>query len=103
MPGEKALRIDKLLWYLRLAKSRTLAQGLIDAGRVRVNGARVMKAGQMVAVGALVVINAPAGLRAIRLTAIPTRRGPPDEARGRYEDLTPPSANTRDDEAHDVA
>lgn len=103
MPGSDALRIDKLLWHLRLAKSRTLAQGLVDAGRVRVNGARVMKPGQMVAIGALVVVNAPAGLRAIRLTAIPARRGPPDEARGCYDDLTAPGTAMAEGDAHDVA
>lgn len=103
MKGEGALRIDKLLWHLRLAKSRTLAQGLVDAGRVRVNGARVMKAGQSVTVGALVVINAPAGLRAIRLTAIPLRRGPADEARACYDDLTPPRDANGTDDACDMA
>ena len=38
------MRIDKLLWYLRLAKTRSIAQRLVAEGHIRRNGARVDRA-----------------------------------------------------------
>ncbi|HEX5257841.1 MAG TPA: S4 domain-containing protein, partial [Sphingomicrobium sp.] len=35
------VRIDRYLFFIRLAKSRTLAQGIIDEGYVRIDGRRV--------------------------------------------------------------
>jgi ribosome-associated heat shock protein Hsp15 len=34
-------RIDKWLFFTRMAKSRSLAQGHIQSGHVRINGERV--------------------------------------------------------------
>jgi ribosome-associated heat shock protein Hsp15 len=41
-------RIDKLVWMLRLAKTRTLAQELIDKGAVKVNEDVVQKSSKTV-------------------------------------------------------
>jgi ribosome-associated heat shock protein Hsp15 len=40
------LRIDKLLWFLRLARTRALAQDWAQAGHIRLNGRRVERAHQ---------------------------------------------------------
>ncbi|NUS99641.1 MAG: RNA-binding S4 domain-containing protein, partial [Sphingomonas sp.] len=37
------MRLDLYLHRIRLVKSRTLAQGLIDTGYVRIDGKRVEK------------------------------------------------------------
>ena len=37
------MRLDRYLFFIRLVKSRTLAQGLIEAGHVRLDGKRVAK------------------------------------------------------------
>lgn len=37
------MRLDKWLWAVRIAKSRSLAQKLCEGGHVRVNGATVRK------------------------------------------------------------
>ncbi|MEZ5843267.1 MAG: S4 domain-containing protein [Hyphomicrobiaceae bacterium] len=84
-------RIDKWLWYVRLVKSRTLASGLVAAGKVRINKVRVAKASAMVVAGDVVTVVANARLRVLRVLAAGTRRGPADEARTLYEDLSPPS------------
>ena len=36
-------RLDQWLWFARITKSRTLAQALIERGKVRVNKERVVK------------------------------------------------------------
>lgn len=84
-------RIDKWLWYVRLVKSRTLASGLVAAGKVRINKVRVAKASATVVAGDVVTVAANARLRVLRVLAAGTRRGPADEARTLYEDLSPPS------------
>lgn len=81
------MRIDKLLWQLRLTKTRGLAQALVGAGHVRRNGARVMRASQDVAEGDTLTIPLPGGVRVIELIALPVRRGPAAEAQACYRTL----------------
>jgi ribosome-associated heat shock protein Hsp15 len=81
------VRIDKLLWYLRLAKTRTLAQAMAEEGHVRLNGRRVERAHQKVSIGDVLTLPLPGGVRVIELIALPTRRGPAPEAQGCYRAL----------------
>lgn len=81
------LRIDKLLWHLRLSKSRSQAQALIAAGHVRLNGKRVEKSSADVKADDIITIPVGDGAKAIRLISLPLRRGPPCEARACYEEI----------------
>ncbi|MCC6480752.1 MAG: RNA-binding S4 domain-containing protein [Sphingomonadaceae bacterium] len=81
------MRIDKLLWHLRLSKSRSLAQTLIAEGHVRLNGSRVEKPSIEVKVGDIVTLPRGQGALAIRLLSIPPRRGPAPEARACYSEI----------------
>lgn len=81
------MRLDKLLWFLRLAKTRSVAQAMAEQGHIRLNGRRVERSHQRVAVGDILVIPLPAGVRVIELLAIPVRRGPAPEARSCYRTL----------------
>jgi ribosome-associated heat shock protein Hsp15 len=81
------VRIDKLLWHLRLVKTRGLAQTLIAAGHVRRNGARVLRASQDIAVGDTLTVPLPGGVRVIEVAALPLRRGPAAEAQACYRAL----------------
>ena len=83
------MRIDKLLWQLRLTKTRGLAQALVNEGHVRRNGARVLRASQDVAAGDTLTVPLPGGVKVIELVALPTRRGPAAEAQGCYRALDP--------------
>ena len=71
------MRIDKLLWHLRLAKTRGVAQSLVATGHVRRNGQRVLRASVDVVVGDTLTLPLPNGVRVIELIALPVRRGPP--------------------------
>ncbi|WP_295528824.1 S4 domain-containing protein [Novosphingobium sp. Chol11] len=81
------MRIDKLLWYLRLAASRTSAQAWVTEGHIRLNGRRIERASVAVRPGDVVVLPMRSGVRVIRLVALPTRRGPAAEAQDCYRVL----------------
>lgn len=81
------MRIDKLLWYLRLAGTRGGAQALVSAGHIRRNGRRVERAAQDVAAGDVLVIPLAGGVRVIEIVALPHRRGPASEAQACYRPL----------------
>jgi ribosome-associated heat shock protein Hsp15 len=85
-----SLRLDKLLWFLRLTKSRSLAQSIIVTGAVRIDGERQTCPHKPVSVGQTITLVVNNHVRVIRITAIPTRRGPASEAQSCYCDLTSP-------------
>ena len=68
-------------------KSRTLAQGLVETGHVRIDGKRVVKPSEEVRAGATLALPLRGEVRVLRVLALPTRRGPPAEARACYQEL----------------
>lgn len=84
------LRIDRLLWFLRLAPSRSRAQAWVLDGHIRVSGQRVIKAAHAVRAGDVLTLPlahpAAHSVRVIELLTLPHRRGPPDEASACYRD-----------------
>jgi ribosome-associated heat shock protein Hsp15 len=81
------VRIDRFLFFIRLAKSRTIAQGLIEEGHVRIDGKRVAKPSEDVRAGSIVALPLRDQVRILKVLALPDRRGPPAEARACYEEL----------------
>ena len=81
------MRIDRFLFFIRLLKSRTQAQDLIDQGYVRIDGRRVEKTSEQVAVGSVIAFPLRDQIRVIRVLTLPLRRGPAPEARACYEEL----------------
>ena len=84
---EEGVRLDRYLFFIRLLKSRTLAQGLIEAGHVRVDGKRVAKTSEEVRAGSVIALPLHGKVRVLRVIALPARRGPATEARSCYEEL----------------
>ena len=81
------MRIDKLLWFLRLARSRPLAQAMAADGHIRLNGRRVDRAHQKVAVGDVLTVPLANSVRVIELLALPVQRGPAPQAQSCYRVL----------------
>lgn len=81
------MRIDRYLHCIRAVKSRTLAQGLIETGHVRIDGQRVLKASESVRVGSVIAFPLHGRIRILKVLALPSRRGPAPEARTFYEEL----------------
>ena len=88
------MRIDRFLHCIRLVKSRTLAQALIDTGHVRVDGKRVEKTSEPVRVGSTIALPLHDKVRVLRVLALPARRGPATEARACYEEVGVDEAST---------
>jgi ribosome-associated heat shock protein Hsp15 len=93
MSGEERQRIDKWLFFARVVKSRSLAAKLVQAGRVRVNRDKVEQAAHGVKPGDVLTITLDRRVLVYRVAACGTRRGPADEARRLYEDVSPPPAD----------
>jgi len=87
------LRIDKLLWFLRLAPTRTVAHDWVAEGHFRLNGRRIEKPSAAVAAGDILTVPARSGVRVIELISIPGRRGPAPEAIACYRTLDERAAN----------
>ncbi len=90
-----SLRLDKWLWQARFVKSRALASKLIEGGGMRVNGTRIAKPAYNVGAGDVLTFAIGERVMVARILALGVRRGPAPEARGLYEDLSPP-APTKD-------
>ena len=85
-------RIDKWLFFTRMAKSRSIAQDLIRSNHVRVNGERVSQPSLQVKTGDRVELTLERRDVVLIVKAGGERRGPFEEARLLYEDLSPPPA-----------
>ena len=85
------MRLDKFLWFARIAKTRSAAQTLAEHGRLRLNGRVIDRSHAAVAVGDVLSFAAHGQVRVLRIEALPLRRGPPAEARALYKELPEPS------------
>jgi ribosome-associated heat shock protein Hsp15 len=82
-------RLDKWLYFARLAKSRTLAADLILGGKVRVNRTRAGKPSHLLRPGEVVTIALHGRVLVLKVLAPGRRRGPAAEARSLYEVVAP--------------
>lgn len=87
------MRIDKLLWFLRFAASRSLAHDWVLDGHVRLNGRRVERASAAIKPGDILTLPLPRRVTVIEILALPARRGPAAEAQACYRTLDDPAAN----------
>ena len=81
------MRIDKLVWFLRFAASRSGAQQWIEEGHFRLNGRRIEKPGYASKAGDVLTLPLRSQVLVIELLALPERRGPAPEARACYRVL----------------
>ncbi|MER9066444.1 RNA-binding S4 domain-containing protein [Mesorhizobium sp. M0902] len=85
-------RIDKWLFFSRAVKSRTLAAKLVVAGRVRINRDKAAQASDTVRPGDVLTITLERRISVWKVLGTGARRGPAEEARLLYEDMSPPPA-----------
>jgi ribosome-associated heat shock protein Hsp15 len=82
-----ALRIDKLLWFLRFAHNRVMARKLAEKGHVRMNGRRIERGHVKVRQGDILTIPQGRDVHVVRILSLPERRGSASLAQSCYEIL----------------
>lgn len=81
------MRLDLLLYRLRLAKSRGSAQSQIGAAHIRCNRQRVLRQNHIAAIGDVLTMPYGKSVLVIEILALPRRRGPAAEAKACYRVL----------------
>jgi ribosome-associated heat shock protein Hsp15 len=99
MTAGGSIRIDRLLVYLRFARTRSAADALIAGHAVRRNRSHVLRGAEGVRIGDVLTLAVGGRVRVIQLLALPSRRGSPAEALSHYrevdgEALDPKGQNT---------
>jgi ribosome-associated heat shock protein Hsp15 len=85
-------RVDKWLFFARVVKSRSLAAKLVQSQAVRVNREKIDQPSHPLKEGDVLTITLDRGVLVYRVLQPGTRRGPSEEARSLYEDLSPAAA-----------
>ena len=81
------MRVDRFLWFARLAKTRSAAQTIAEKGTLRLDGRRIERSSAPVRVGCVLAFPLYGQVRVLRVEALPHRRGPPAEALACYQNL----------------
>ncbi len=103
MNSPEEQRLDKWLWYARIVKSRSLAAKLIEAGCIRVNRQRVVKAAATVRCGDVLTATLHGRVRVIEIRGLSERRGPASEAQMLYAELLQPLLHRQKNERKNQA
>jgi ribosome-associated heat shock protein Hsp15 len=90
------LRLDKFLWFARIAKTRGLAQELATGGHLRIAGRVVDRAHAPVRIGDVLSFAVHGRVRIIRIETLPRRRGSPADARLFYSEIEAASQSDRE-------
>lgn len=85
MSDKRSVRLDKWLWAARFFKTRGLARGAIEGGRVHLNGQRVKPSRPVQPGDNLVLTKGPYSF-VITVVGVNERRGPAREAVELYEE-----------------
>jgi ribosome-associated heat shock protein Hsp15 len=87
MNGAQSIRIDRLLVYLRFARTRSAADALIAGHAVRCNRQHVLRGAHGVRVGDVLTLALGGTVRVIQILALPDRRGSPAAALSHYREV----------------
>lgn len=81
------MRLDRLLVYLRFAKTRSAACALIESHAVRRNRKPVLRTCEPAHTGDVLTLMLGGRVRVVEIIALPARRGSPSEARSHYREI----------------
>lgn len=87
MSQAASIRIDRLLVYLRFARTRSAAASMIDAHAVRRNRAHVLRGSEPVRIGDVLTLAIGGGVRVITITSLPDRRESTTVAASHYREV----------------
>jgi len=81
------MRLDRLLVYLRFARTRSKAQALITASHMRINGEHASRPAVDVAPDDVLTFAQGESIRIIKILTLPERRTSAEIARSHYREL----------------
>lgn len=87
-------RVDKWLWHARVTKTRTLAQRLVTAGKLRINRVKTDDPAHKLKVGDVLTITLERRILIYEVVDFAERRGPYEQARLLFRDLSAPATDT---------
>ena len=87
--GMEEIRLDRYLWHVRLAKTRTLATQACQSGDVRIDGGKV-KPSRLVRAGVEFELRRHGMTRSYRIVSLVSRRGSAKAVPEHLEETTPP-------------
>ena len=82
-------RLDKWLWFARMARTRALAQELVERGYVRVDGRKVDQVSKLVGPGNVLTIALAQKVVVLEILGCAERRGSYSEAQKLYRLMSP--------------
>ncbi|MEL6530926.1 MAG: S4 domain-containing protein [Pseudomonadota bacterium] len=86
-PAPGSLRIDRLLVYLRFARTRSVARSMIEARTLRRNRKHVLRPSENVGIGDVLTLVIGNEVRVVEVLALPERRASPALAKSHYREL----------------
>ena len=87
MSGGEAMRLDRLLVFLRFARTRSGARAMIEGRALRRNRQHVQRVSESVAIGDVLTLMVGDTVRVIEILSLPARRASPALARTHYREL----------------
>ena len=82
------LRIDRLLVYLRFARTRSAARAMIEGRSLRRNRKHVQRVSETVSIGDVLTFAIGNEIRVVEVTSLPDRRASPDLAKSFYREIS---------------
>ncbi|MGB3721502.1 MAG: S4 domain-containing protein [Pacificimonas sp.] len=86
--GAGSQRIDKFLWFARLTKTRSEARRLAESRHLRIDGRVITRASVCIRPGSIIAYARADAVHVVRVEALAARRGPFEQARHLYCNLT---------------
>lgn len=84
--AQESLRLDRLLVYLRFARTRSAARAMIEGRSLRRNRKHVRRSSEMIAIGDVLTLAVGGEVRIIEILALPNRRASPASAKSFYSE-----------------
>ena len=84
-------RLDKWLWFARVARTRSAAARLVSDGHVRLNGVRIEVPAKAVGPGDVLTVALERQVRVLRIVATGLRREGFAEAQHLFEEIVAPA------------
>lgn len=84
---QATMRLDRLLVYLRFARTRSVARSMIEARTLRRNRKHVQRISENVCIGDVLTLVVGNEVRVIEVLSLPERRASPALAKSHYREL----------------